>query len=40
MYYLPTFDVDKKVKMLQEIRSEERNRDRSKFKCPSVNLGS
>ena len=36
----PTFDIDEKVKMLQKIRSEERNRDRSKLKFPSINLGS
>ena len=38
--YLSTFDIDQKVKMLQKIRSEERNRDRSKLKFPSINLGS
>ena len=38
--YLSTFDIDEKVKMLQKIRSEERNRDRSKLKFPSINLGS
>ena len=40
MYYLLTFDVHEKVEILQEICSEEGNRDRSKLKCPSVNLGS
>ena len=40
MNYLPAFDVDKKVKMLQKIRFEETNRDWSKLKCLSVNLGS
>ena len=38
--YLSTFDINEKVKMLQKIRSEERNRDRSKLKLPSINLGS
>ena len=27
MNYLPAFDVDEKVKILQKIRSKERNRD-------------
>ena len=40
MYYLSTFDINEKVEMLQKIRFEERNRDRSKLKCPSVDLGS
>ena len=40
VHYLSTFDINEKVEMLQKICSEERNRDRSKLKCPSINLGS
>ena len=39
MNYVSSFDVNKEVKVFQEIGSEEWNRDRSKLECPSINLG-
>ena len=40
MNYLSSVDVDEKVEVLQEIGSEERNRDWSMLKHPSIYLGS